>query len=80
MRCLPTPQEKCSLCHSPWLNATWPSAFWYHEQEKPSLEGRSAECGPQLPTTPPATLKIFETISAPLLSSQKGGGALLYKP
>lgn len=53
------PQEKCSLCHSPWLNATWTSIFRSPVQDKPSLEGRSAECQPQLPTSPPATPTSF---------------------
>lgn len=71
---------KMFAVHSPWLNATWSLTLWSPEQDEPSLEGRSAECGPQLPTTPPATPKIFRRPSQQhSWAPRKGGGALLCK-
>lgn len=65
---------KMFAVHSPWLNATWSLTLWSPEQDEPSLEGRSAECGPQLPTTPPATTKIFRRPSQQHSWAPRKGG------
>lgn len=54
------------MCHWPWLNVTWSSTQWSTEQNKPSLDGRSAECGssPLQPHWQPLRIHLSSILSS----------------
>lgn len=54
------------MCHWPWLNVTWSSTQWSTEQNKPSLDGRSAECGssPLQPHWQPLRVHLSSILSS----------------